>query len=415
MAAATLPAFPKVNKARRDPRAAATRHRQSGGKALQPSIVRILLQCIYFPPEVGGLESYVYDLGRGLVTAGHEVTMVSSRSLPRASRRERMAGVDVVRTWFPGRNPAGWALHTFASVPTYLPLAREADVLHAQTFASAPPGILARRLFGKPLVLTLHTSHFQRLSRRPRWRPVLRRIIASADWLLTASRQLLDMALELYPHPRAESITNAVDTERFRPVEPSLPHPPQGRRRVVVPARLFEPKGVRHLLDALPRVRSEVDVEVVIVGDGPLRAELEAHARSMEVSDAVRFLGRRPHAEMPALLSSGDVVCLPSLMEATSIAALEAMACERPVAASRVGGLPELIDEEVGTLFRPADPEDLAGRLVALLRREDLREAGARARERVRSRWSLERLVRRHEEIYRELLEERGGAGSRAS
>ena len=109
---------------------------------------------------------------------------------------------------------------------------------------------------------------------------------------------------------------------------------------------------------------------------------------------------------MPGLLASADVAVIPSLMEATSVAALEAMSCERPVAASAVGGLPEIVDEEVGTLFRPADPAELAARVADLLGRSDLDEAGRRARARVIERWSLTRLAKRHVEIYETLLHE---------
>jgi glycosyltransferase involved in cell wall biosynthesis len=127
--------------------------------------VRILQQCIYFPPEVGGLESHAFYLCRELVRLGHYVTMVTSRSRPGLPRRETMDGIEVVRKWFPRkRAPAGWAAHTLGTRWHYLRLARHADVLHAQTFASALPGMAARRKFGKPLVLTLHTSHFLRLA-----------------------------------------------------------------------------------------------------------------------------------------------------------------------------------------------------------------------------------------------------------
>jgi glycosyltransferase involved in cell wall biosynthesis len=367
--------------------------------------VRILQQCIYFPPEVGGLESHAYYLCRELVRLGDEVTMVTSRSKPEAPAREVMDGVQVIRTWFPGKSPAGWIAHTLASIPTYLPLARQADVLHAQTFASAPPAMLAQARFGKPMVLTLHTSHFLRLAKRPAWRPVLRRIIRAADWLLAASEEIRDVALELYPHPRAEALTNGVDTELFRPIG-APPRTMDGRRRVIVPRRLFPKNGVEYFIRAMPLLRRELDVEALIVGDGPERPRLEALARELGVADAIRFLGARPNTEMPALYAEADVAVFPSLMEATSVAALEAMSCGRPVAASRVGGLPEIVDEEVGTLFRPADPEDLAARLAALLRDADLAKLGRRARDRVVQRWSLERLARRHQEIYRTLLNE---------
>ncbi len=368
--------------------------------------MKILLQCMYFPPEVGGLESYVLDLTTGLADAGHDVTMLTSRSVPNTARQETVRGVRVVRTWFPGKHPFGWMAHTAASIPSCLRLAAQADVLHAQTFASAPPGMLARRRH-RPLVLTLHTSHFQRLSKRRAWRPALRRIIASTDWLITASAELLEMALDLYPHPRAEALTNAVDTAVFRPTAPALTARP-GRRLIVAPCRLFPPKGVTYLIQAMRVLRQDLDVELVIVGDGPDRTALERQVHQLGLDDAVRFVGQRSRHEMPSFLSSGEVVVLPSLMEATSIAALEAMACARPVAASGVGGLLELIDEDVGTHFRPADPEHLAERVAALLTRPDLEEVGARARRRVQERWGIERLVRRHIEIYQTLVDERG-------
>lgn len=366
--------------------------------------MKVLQQCIYFPPEVGGLESHAYYLCRELVRMGDDVTMVTSLSQNGLPRSEVMDGVRVIRRWMPARTPAGWIAHTSATFPAYLPLARTADVLHAQTFASAPPGMLAKRLFGRPLVLTLHTSHFLRMAQRPRWQPMLRRIIASADWLLAASTEIRDVALGLHAHPRAEALTNGVDTSMFAPGTPELAA--GGRRRVIVPRRLYEKNGVEFFVRALPLVRAELDIEAVLVGDGPERPRLEALAADLGVADAVRFLGARPNTELPGLLRSAEVAVFPSLMEATSVAALEAMSCGLPVAASRVGGLPEIVDETVGTLFQPADPADLAARLVALLQRSDLAGAGARARQRVVESWSVARLARRHREIYRILMEE---------
>ena len=366
--------------------------------------MKVLQQCIYFPPEVGGLESHAFYLCRELVRLGDDVTMVTSLSKDESPAREVMDGVQVIRTWFPGKHPIGWILHTIGSIPVYLSLAQQFDVLHAQTFASALPGMIAKKLFGKPLVITLHTSHFLRLAKNPFWQPILRRIIRSADWLLAASVEIRDVALGLYPHPRAEALTNGVDTGMFRPVprerDPARPF------RVIVPRRLYPKNGVEYLVRAAPLVLRELDVEFVIVGDGPERGRLEQLARDLSVKDAIVFMGARPNTEMPALLGSADAAVLPSLMEATSVAALEAMSAGVPVAASRVGGLPEIVDESVGTLFEPANPESLARALIALLRRPDLAQAGLRGRERVVAHWSLERLARRHQEIYKELLRE---------
>ena len=369
--------------------------------------MKILQQCIYFPPEVGGLESHAFYLCRDLVRMGHEVTMVTSRSKAEFKSEEIMDGIRVIRRWMPSRTPAGWIAHTAATMPAYLPLARHADVLHAQTFASAPPAMIAKQRWGKPMVLTLHTSHFLRLAQQAAWQPILRRIIRSSDWLLAASAEIRDVALGLYPHPRAEAVTNGADTALFRRIAPALSAPAPGVRRVIVPRRLFHKNGVEYFIRALPLIRERLPVEALLVGDGPERETLQALVAELGVSNAVTFMGARPNTEMPGLLSSAEVAVFPSLMEATSVAALEAMSCELPVAASNVGGLPEIVDETVGTLFEPANPADLAARLVALLERPDLKEIGARARQRVVASWSNERLAKRHIEIYETLLNER--------
>ncbi len=369
--------------------------------------MKILQQCIYFPPEVGGLESHAFYLCRDLVRLGHDVTMLTSRSKSEAAPSEVIAGIKVIRKWLPAKTPAGWIAHTMRTIPSYLPLARDADVLHAQTFASAPPAIIAKQRYGKPMVLTLHTSHFLRLAKKPLWQPVLRRIINSCDYLLAASAEIRDVALSLYAHPRAEALTNGVDTALFSPTTPALPPAAPGVRRVIVPRRLFEKNGVEYFVRALPLMRAQLPVEALLVGDGPERPRLEALARELGVAEACRFLGARPNAEMPGLLASAEAAVFPSLMEATSVAALEAMSCGLPVAASNVGGLPEIVDETVGTLFEPANPQSLAERLVDLLKRSDLRQLGRHGRQRVTQSWSSERLALRHVEIYEQLLREK--------
>jgi glycosyltransferase involved in cell wall biosynthesis len=166
---------------------------------------------------------------------------------------------------------------------------------------------------------------------------------------------------------------------------------------------LFTKNGVEYFIRALPLLAERVDIEALLVGDGPERGRLEALVRELGVEGRVRFLGARAHSEMAGLLASGELAVFPSLMEATSVAALECMACGVAVAASNVGGLPEIVDDTVGGLFSPADPADLARVVGDLLERGDLAELGRRARERVVARWSNERLADRHLEIYRAL------------
>lgn len=372
--------------------------------------MKIVMHCIYYPPEVGGLESHVHFLCRALAERGHRVDVVTSRSKPEAAPYEVREGVHVWRTWFPGKTTAGWVAHAAGSVRRTLKASLGADILHAQALQSVMPMQLARAFRGVPLVATWHTSHFLRLAKKPGWRTLLGRMVHSVDKNLAASREIAEVAQSLAPGVTVEPVTNGVETSLFRRVEPALEAIPPGRRRIVVPRRLFEKNGVEYFVRALPLIARSVDVEAVVIGDGPERERLERLAGELGVTDRVRFLGARAHEEMPGLLSSAELAVFPSLMEATSVAALECMACEVPVAASRVGGLPEIVDETVGGLFSPASPEDLARCVSVLLTRDDLPRVGAFARARVVERWSNARLAERHLEIYEELIRIRRSA-----
>lgn len=374
------------------------------GRPSAPESLSILMHCVYFPPEVGGLESHVYHLCRALAAKGHQVDIVTSLSQPGLARHEVMDGVGVWRSWLPARNTLGWGLHAFASTPRLGALARTADVIHAQDIASVLPAMVVRRSRRLPLVTTYHTSHFLKRADSPFWRPVFRRFIEAADHNLAASEEIAGVAERIAPERTVEALTNGVDTDLFHPVSPALAPPAAGRRRIMVPRRLFEKNGVEYLVRALPLMAERLDVEAVFVGDGPERERLEALAAELGVADRARFLGARPNHEMPGLLRSGELAVFPSLMEATSVAALECMACEVPVAASRVGGLPQIVDESVGALFEPADPADLAHTVARLLQEADLGALGSEARRRVVAHWSNDRLAERHLDIYRSLV-----------
>ena len=367
------------------------------------------MHCVYFPPEVGGLESHIHFLCRALVERGHTVDAVTSRSRPGLAAHEVLDGIGVWRTWMPARNTAGWAAHALCSIPRFRSLAESADVLHAQDIAGVLPCIAARGVRRAPIVTTYHTSHFLARAESPFWRSIFRRFLRAADHNLASSTEIAEVARAIAPGVEVEPVTNGVDTTLFRPTTPTLPRP-EGRARIVAPRRLFEKNGIEYLVRATPSILAEEDVEIVLIGDGPERDELERLAAELGVADRVAFLGARPHEEMPGLLSSADLAVFPSLMEATSVAALESMACELPVAASRVGGLPEIVDDAVGALFDPAAPDDLARTVVGLLRSGRLREMGVTARERVVERWSNDRLADRHVELYEALVGQRRAA-----
>ncbi|MFH1679064.1 MAG: glycosyltransferase family 4 protein [Candidatus Eisenbacteria bacterium] len=372
--------------------------------------MKLLIQSIYYPPRLGGIENHVYNLCGGLAGRGHRVVVVTSRTEPDAPALERSENLTVRRVPIPGRHFAGWVVNALLSIPAALRSGWDADLLHAHTFQAVPPVIPLRLLRRKPLVVTLHSSHFLRMVKKPHWRAVFRLLLGPADLLLATSEELAEAARRVAPSKRIEEVVNGIDTDLFRPTAPSIPRR-EGRAVLVTTRRFVAKNGVRFLIDALPAILEKIPCDLYLAGIGPERRDLEERVARHGIGESVHFLGGVANRDLPPLLSAADAVVVPSLVEATSLSALEAMACERPVAASRVGGLPEIIDETCGTLFRSGDPEDLAEKVVALLRRpeEERARLGEEGRRRVVERWSVRAFVDRHEALYRRLLEGRNG------
>jgi glycosyltransferase involved in cell wall biosynthesis len=367
--------------------------------------LRILMPSIYFPPRVGGIESHVFYLAREMVKRGHSVEVVTTRTERTSPSRETMDGVDVKRVPSFGKHFVGWILSSVVSVPQVVKSAAGSDVIHCHTFAFALGGNAANVLLGKPLAVTVHSSHFLRLASNRIMRIPLRWVLRRAKVLLSTSREIDGVIQGLLPGAFSMPIVNGIDTETFRPVKPSLPRR-EGEFVIVCPRRLVEKNGTEFLVRALAHLAGRVAVRVYMAGDGPLRSRLEGLAHELGVHDRIVFMGSVANTAMPGVYSSADLVVIPSLVEATSIAALEAMSCERVVAASRVGGLPEIVDDRVGLLFPSGDPEAIADAIEQAAHAKDRQAMGREARIRVEANWSIRRMADIHEDLYRRLLGE---------
>jgi glycosyltransferase involved in cell wall biosynthesis len=172
-----------------------------------------------------------------------------------------------------------------------------------------------------------------------------------------------------------------------------------------VVGRLSGEKGHRHFLEAVaPLCHKRPDLRCLVVGDGPLRAALEADAARLQIRDQVVFAGfRRDIAGMYALM---DVVVLPSLGEGLPVTLLEAMAMGRPMVATRVGGVPDVIDDaHDGLIVPPADPDSLRAALERILKDPTFAERlGRAAAAKVRARFGADLLAHRTAEVYRSIL-----------
>jgi N-acetyl-alpha-D-glucosaminyl L-malate synthase BshA len=178
-----------------------------------------------------------------------------------------------------------------------------------------------------------------------------------------------------------------------------------GVDHIVMHASNFRPvKRVGTVIDIFRQIRTRVPARLVLIGDGPDRGAVETRVIEAGLRDVVEFAGEQ-HDLVP-WLSAADVFLLPSLQESFGLAALEAMACEVAVVASRVGGLPEIIDEGMtGYLCPPDDLGGMADRSLALLTNPDLRaRIGRAAAVQVRERFCVERIVPQYEACYHDVV-----------
>lgn len=185
----------------------------------------------------------------------------------------------------------------------------------------------------------------------------------------------------------------------------TLALPANGPLAAVV-ARLVAQKGIDYLLAAFAQVVAVVpDAHLLVVGDGPLRAELEAQTDSLKLSANVHFTGWRD--DVPHIMTAIDLLVMPSLWEGFGLVALEAMSHARPIVATRVSALPEIIVHgETGWLAPPADPDALAKALLEALRQPDVASAyGQRGLERLKNHFSVDKMVAETLRIYHTQLE----------
>jgi glycosyltransferase involved in cell wall biosynthesis len=216
-----------------------------------------------------------------------------------------------------------------------------------------PSGLIASKVRA-PLVVTAHGRDVRNIGAIPGVAHLTRGVVRHASTVIAVSEYLRHELEERLPEARGktEVVDSGVDLERFRPVAPAdqLESP-----AFVHVGSLTERKNVVRLADAFALVGRG---SLTFVGDGPLRAQLEGRP-------GVRVVGRVAHDEVPRWLSAADVVCGPALVEPFGQSLLEAMACERSVVATRIGGPPEFVTGDAGVLVDPLDTEELARALEA--------------------------------------------------
>ncbi len=386
--------------------------------------MRICLVIPRFFPAVGGAERQAHALARMLLARGHQV-MVLTRQLGGLPSRELVDGVPVaraIRTFDIG--PFYGLTYIFSVVRFLLAHRHEWDVIHIFfIYLDAFAAVLTRRLHQMPVIVRpACAGYYGDLARLTRFRvwPLLPfldsltirivvRTIVRADAFIANSTELhKELIGGGFPPGRIVQIANGVDLDHFFP-DPTA-RSPEARRRLGLPTglllafagRLDPQKGLHTLVEALRLLAAGCqEARLLIMGDGPQRAELEQAVRGAGVSDRVLFRGLI--ADVAPYLRACDIFVFPSVGEGMPNALLEAMASGLPCVASAIGGCMDVItDGQTGLLIPPGDAAALQSALEQLVQSPEMRKRlGAAAHDSVASRFGLERMVERYEALFR--------------
>jgi N-acetyl-alpha-D-glucosaminyl L-malate synthase BshA len=367
-------------------------------------------------PTYGGSGIVGSELGKELAERGHTVHFIASAlptRLTELNERVRFHEVEMMSYPLFEHQPYTLALATkMATVAQNENL----DLLHVHyAIPHSISAILARESLKSqrylPVITTLHGTDITLVGADRSYLPITRYGIVQSDGVTAISNYLKNATKEIFQFDKIDVIPNFVCQTDYQR------HPVAELKRMLAPE--FEPllvhvsnfRPVKRPVDCveiLSRVlKTGIRTRLVMVGDGTERTNAEHRARCLGISDKCTFVGKQP--KIVDYLSASDVLLLPSEQESFGLAALEAMACELPVVASRVGGVPEVVtDQETGFLSDVGDVDKMAADVATLLTDNGLRlMMGKRARESAVSRYRTDIVIPQYIDFYQRVLNEK--------
>ncbi|HEY0546910.1 MAG TPA: N-acetyl-alpha-D-glucosaminyl L-malate synthase BshA [Pyrinomonadaceae bacterium] len=363
-------------------------------------------------PTYGGSGIVGSELGKELAARGHTVHFIASAlptRLTELSDRVRFHEVEMMSYPLFEHQPYTLALATKMSEVAG---SEKLDLLHVHyAIPHSISAILARESLKPhirlPVITTLHGTDITLVGADRSYLPITRYGIVQSDGVTAISHYLKQATIETFQYDKIEVIPNFICGTDYRRYDvPDL-------RRSLSPGGLpliahvsnFRPvKRPVDCIEIMARVLKHARARLVMVGDGSERQNAEHRARCLGIHEYCSFVGKQP--KIVDYLSASDVLLLPSEQESFGLAALEAMACEVPVVASRVGGVPEVVtDGETGFLSAVGDVEKMSADALRLVEDEKLRrEMGARARESALSRYSTDLVIPQYLNFYERVL-----------
>ncbi len=363
-------------------------------------------------PTYGGSGIVGSELGKELAARGHNVHFISSALPTRLTElNERVHFHEVEMMSYPlfEHQPYTLALATkMATVAENESL----DLLHVHyAIPHSISAILARESIKShrrlPVITTLHGTDITLVGADRSYLPITKYGLEQSDGVTAISNYLKQSTIEHFGFDRIEVIPNFVCPEDYKPkidCELREAMSPDGAP-VLVHVSNFRPvKRPVDCVEILARVLKKTKARLVMVGDGSERTNCIHRAKCLGVSDYCQFVGKQPN--IVDYLCASDVLLLPSEQESFGLAALEAMAVQVPVIASRVGGIPEVVEDgETGFLSPVGDVDKMADDVARLLIDPKLRrEMGKRARALAIERYSTHKIIPQYIEFYERIL-----------
>ncbi len=283
------------------------------------------------------------------------------------------------------------------------------DIIHAHVFTAGVPAVVLGKLYRVLVVITEHWTVFPRLALGPVDRRRLRFAVNRAEMVLPVSNALKE-AIETYGiRTRFRIVPNVVNTEVFCPIASADGSNEDGVKKLLLVGVLSPQKGVPYLLEALSQIRLQrSNSRLDIVGDGPNRLEYEELSGKLGLTELVRFHGFRQKNEVARYMQECDFYVQPSLWETFGVVYVEAMACGKPVIASRVTGPMEIVNEDVGVLVPPKDVPALVAAINHMLDKHQ-NYSSERIAEYARERFGYEAVGKMLDDVYRDVLGEGTG------
>lgn len=366
-------------------------------------------------PTYGGSGVVASELGKALAQRGHKIHFISY-AMP-----FRLDGF-IENIFYHEVEISNYPLFDF---PLYTPALaskivevaqfEKLDLIHAHyAIPHAISAYLGKQILsGKSIkiVTTLHGTDITLVGLEPSYLPVMKFSIEQSDGVTAVSRFLKEKTIVNYQiNKEIEVIPNFVDTNKYRRLDSNhicKQFAPHGEK-VLIHVSNFRPlKRVEDVIKIFHLAKQKLPLKLLLIGDGPARSNCEQLVRELNIIDDVKFLGKQ--VELVPILSAADLFLIPSQSESFGLSALEAMACEIPVIASSVGGLPELvIHGETGYISEIGDIERMAKYVIDLLSNNiKYKMFAAASRKRAVDFFHLDKVVDQYEIFYKKILSEK--------